>query len=303
MKEKILIVGSLNMDLVMKMDRMPAIGETVLGSGMRYIPGGKGANQACAAGRLGGRAVMLGCLGRDDFGEVLKQSLAESGVDYSGIRQTDTCSGTASIYVDSNGDNSIVVIPGANSTCDTEYLKEMDDAFSKCTYVLLQMEIPEESVCYAVRRAKELGKTVILNPAPAPECLPKEILPMIDYLTPNETELLKLTNQSGEDIDSIRKGACRLLEQGVKHVIVTLGKQGCMLVSEGRTELFPVRKVASVDTTAAGDCFNGAFAVALSEGKNVEEAIRFSNLASSIAVTREGAQKSLPSRDEIESME
>lgn len=300
MDKKILIAGSLNMDIVINMTRMPVVGETVFGDGLTYSPGGKGANQACAAGRLGGQALMLGCVGQDDFGSTLKQSLADCGVDSSNIRRTAGPTGTASIYVNSSGDNSIVVIPGANHDCDVDYLKEMDEVFRQCTYVLLQMEIPMESVCYAIRRAKELGKVVILNPAPAPDSLPEEILPMIDYLTPNETELMKLTNQSGEDMDSIREGACLLCSRGIKNVIVTMGKQGSMLVSGNEAAMFPARKVVSVDTTAAGDCFNGAFVVALSEGKPVDEAIRFANLASSVAVTRDGAQKSLPSREEVE---
>ena len=300
MDKKILIAGSLNMDIVINMTRMPVVGETVFGDGLTYIPGGKGANQACAAGRLGGQALMLGCVGQDDFGSTLKQSLADCGVDSSNIRRTAGPTGTASIYVNSSGDNSIVVIPGANHDCDVDHLKEMDEVFRQCTYVLLQMEIPMESVCYAIRRAKELGKVVILNPAPAPDSLPEEILPMIDYLTPNETELMKLTNQSGEDMDSIREGACLLCSRGIKNVIVTMGKQGSMLVSGNEAAMFPARKVVSVDTTAAGDCFNGAFVVALSEGKPVDVAIRFANLASSVAVTRDGAQKSLPSREEVE---
>lgn len=300
LQEKILIAGSLNMDMVINMARMPVIGETVFGDGLSYIPGGKGANQACAAGKLGGLVSMLGCVGQDDFGTILKRSLTECGVDSSRIRQTGSSTGTASIYVNETGDNSIVVIPGANGTCDVEYLKAMDEAFCECTYVLLQMEIPMESVCYAVKRAKELGKVVIVNPAPAPDHLPEEILPLIDYLTPNETELLKLTGQPGDDLEHIREGACKLTGQGIKHVIVTMGKQGCMLAAGNDVSLFPARKVVSVDTTAAGDCFNGAFVVALAEGKNVDEAIRFANLASSVAVTREGAQKSLPSREEVE---
>lgn len=302
MSDNILIVGSLNMDIVINLHRMPVIGETVFGESLTYIPGGKGANQASAAGKLGGKAVMLGCVGQDDFGKALIRSLSESGVEVSRIRQTEGGSGSASIYVDGAGDNRIVVIPGANSDCDAAYLKEMEEAFSECTYILIQMEIPMEAVSYGVKRARELGKTVILNPAPAPDFLPKELLPKIDFLTPNETELLKLTGQTVGGLDEIKKGAGQLVAQGVKHVIVTMGKQGCMLVSEDRMEIFPARNVVSVDTTAAGDCFNGAFAVALAEGKGVEEAIRFANLASSIAVTRAGAQKSLPEREEVDAM-
>lgn len=300
MSEKILIIGSLNMDMVLNMNRMPVTGETVLGNDFTHVPGGKGANQACAAGKLGGRAKMLGCIGRDESGSILKQNLKESGVDVSGIKMSDRFTGTASIYVNGSGDNSIVVIPGANSSCDVDFLREMDEAFQESTYVLLQMEIPTEAVYYAVRRARELGKTVILNPAPAPDSIPDEILSMVDYLTPNETELLKLSGQTGDDIQAIENGAREMVRRGVKNVIVTLGRRGCMLLSGEMKEYFPARNVESVDTTAAGDCFNGAFAVGLSEGLAAGEAIRFANLASSIAVTRKGAQNSLPSRDEVE---
>lgn len=300
MSEKILIIGSLNMDMVLNMNRMPVTGETVLGNDFTHVPGGKGANQACAAGKLGGRAKMLGCIGRDESGSILKQNLKESGVDVSGIKISDRFTGTASIYVNGSGDNSIVVIPGANSSCDVDFLREMDEAFQESTYVLLQMEIPTEAVYYAVRRARELGKTVILNPAPAPDSIPDEILSMVDYLTPNETELLKLSGQTGDDIQAIENGAHEMVRRGVKNVIVTLGRQGCMLLSGDTKEYFSARSVESVDTTAAGDCFNGAFAVGLSEGLAAGEAIRFANLASSIAVTRKGAQNSLPSRDEVE---
>lgn len=300
MSGDILIVGSLNMDMVMNMDRMPVIGETVLGNDLIHVPGGKGANQACAAGKLGGRARMLGCVGNDEPGSILKRNLIESGVDISGVKSDDRFTGTASIYVNSSGDNSIVVIPGANSFCDISFLEEMDEAFQESAYVLLQMEIPKEAVYYAVRRAKELGKTVILNPAPAPASIPEEILSMVDYLIPNETELLKLSGQTGEDIPAIEEGAREMVRRGVRNVIVTLGKQGCMLLSKDEKEYFPARGVESVDATAAGDCFNGAFAVGLSEGLPAREAIRFANLASSIAVTRKGAQNSLPTREEVE---
>lgn len=300
MKGKILIVGSLNMDLVINMSRMPVVGETVLGKSLANVPGGKGANQACAVGRLGGDAVMLGCIGRDEYGRALRKSLTDSGVDCSRLRQTDSGTGTASIYVDESGANSIVVVPGANHDCNVAYLKEMDDAFWECSYILLQMEIPEEAVYYTVRRGRELGKTVILNPAPAPEAIPGEILASVDYLTPNETELMKLSGMDGTDLCAIEMGTKRLLKMGTKHVIVTMGEQGCFLAGDGAGRIFPARKVESVDTTAAGDCFNGAFVTALAEGMPVEAAIRLANGASSIAVTRKGAQSSLPTREEVE---
>lgn len=297
MKKGILVIGSLNMDLSIDLAKMPVTGETILGRGIAYKAGGKGANQACAAGRLGGRVRMLGCVGQDEFGQKLVKSLSESGVETDYIKESrDLPTGTAVIYVDDNGDNSIVVIPGANMACDIEYLKEQDEQFHWCDYVVLQMEIPYEAVWYSVKRAKELGKMVILNPAPAPDEIPEEILSLVDYLTPNETEIIALNGKSKDDI---REGAEKLLSRGVSNVIATLGDRGALLVNRYGETFYPARKVVSVDTTAAGDCFNGAMVAALAEGQSEAEAILFANIASSIAVTRKGAQESLPIREEV----
>lgn len=297
MKKGILVIGSLNMDLSIDLAKMPVTGETILGRGIAYKAGGKGANQACAAGKLGGRVRMLGCVGQDEFGQKLVKSLSESGVETDYIKESrDLPTGTAVIYVDDNGDNSIVVIPGANMACDIEYLKEQDEQFHWCDYVVLQMEIPYESVWYSVKRAKELGKMVILNPAPAPDEIPEEILSLVDYLTPNETEIIALNGKSKDDI---REGAEKLLSRGVSNVIATLGDRGALLVNRYGETFYPARKVVSVDTTAAGDCFNGAMVAALAEGQSEAEAILFANIASSIAVTRKGAQESLPIREEV----
>lgn len=297
MKKGILVIGSLNMDLSIDLAKMPVTGETILGRGIAYKAGGKGANQACAAGKLGGRVRMLGCVGQDEFGQKLVKSLSESGVETDYIKESrDLPTGTAVIYVDDNGDNSIVVIPGANMACDIEYLKEQDEQFHWCDYVVLQMEIPYEAVWYSVKRAKELGKTVILNPAPAPDEIPEEILSLVDYLTPNETEIIAL---NGKSKDAIREGAEKLLSRGVSNVIATLGDRGALLVNRYGETFYPARKVVSVDTTAAGDCFNGAMVAALAEGQSEAEAILFANIASSIAVTRKGAQESLPIREEV----
>ncbi len=301
MKKKILIIGSLNVDMVIEMKRMPLVGETVLGTELTYIPGGKGANQACAVGKLGGDVMMLGCVGEDEFGDIQKDSLSGNGVDTGCFKRSKTQkTGTASIYVDENGRNSIVVVAGANRECDISYLQENDDAIRECDYVILQMEIPYETIFYAVKRARELGKTVILNPAPAPDSLPDEVLEKLDYITPNETELMKLCGRSGETIEDFIEGAKALLQKGVRNVLVTLGERGALLVNEGMAEIFPTRKVVPVDTTAAGDCFNGAFVVALAEGKGQKEAVVFANAASSIAVTRNGAQTSIPGREETD---
>ena len=297
MKKGILVIGSLNMDLSIDLAKMPVTGETILGRGIAYKAGGKGANQACAAGKLGGRVRMLGCVGQDEFGQKLVKSLSESGVETDYIKESrDLPTGTAVIYVDDNGDNSIVVIPGANLACDIEYLKEQDEQFHWCDYVVLQMEIPYEAVWYSVKRAKELGKMVILNPAPAPDEIPEEILSLVDYLTPNETEIIALNGKSKDDI---REGAEKLLSRGVSNVIATLGDRGALLVNRYGETFYPARKVVSVDTTAAGDCFNGAMVAALAEGQSEAEAILFANIASSIAVTRKGAQESLPIREEV----
>lgn len=297
MKKGILVIGSLNMDLSINLAKMPVTGETILGRGIAYKAGGKGANQACAAGKLGGRVRMLGCVGQDEFGQKLVKSLSESGVETDYIKESrDLPTGTAVIYVDDNGDNSIVVIPGANMACDIEYLKEQDEQFHWCDYVVLQMEIPYEAVWYSVKRAKELGKMVILNPAPAPDEIPEEILSLVDYLTPNETEIIALNGKSKDDI---REGAEKLLSRGVSNVIATLGDRGALLVNRYGETFYPARKVVSVDTTAAGDCFNGAMVAALAEGQSEAEAILFANIASSIAVTRKGAQESLPIREEV----
>lgn len=303
MIKNVLVVGSLNMDLVIIVDKLPLVGESILGEDISYIPGGKGANQACTIGRLGGNVTMLGCVGKDNFGKIQKEQLSSCNVDVSYLKESiDKLTGTAVIYINSKGENTIVVIPGANNECDAAYLREHDQLFRQCDYVLLQMEIPEEAIAYALTRAKELGKTVILNPAPAPESIPDEKLKLIDYIIPNETELIKLSKEECVDLESIERGAKTLVAKGVKNVIVTMGERGCLFVNEKATSHYPARKVDAVDTTAAGDCFNGAFVVGLAEEKTESEAIKLANIASSIVVTRKGAQISIPTREETESI-
>ncbi len=296
-----MVIGSLNMDMVIEMKRMPVVGETVLGTQVSYVPGGKGANQAYTAAKLGGKVKMLGCIGKDDFGEVQKSNLTKCGVDTDDLKRVkEQGTGMASIYVDERGDNTIVVVPGANLECNISYLKEYDKALEECDYVILQMEIAGEAIYYAINRAKELGKTIILNPAPVPDSLPDEIFSKLDYITPNETELMKLCGKEGGSMKDYAEGARELLKRGVKNVLVTMGKKGALFVNREKEELFPARKVSAVDTTAAGDCFNGAFVVALAEGRELDEAVMFANAASSIAVTRNGAQTSIPAREEVE---
>ena len=303
MKKQILIVGSLNMDMVIEMRQMPLVGETVLGKSLSYIPGGKGANQAFAAGKLGGNAVMLGCVGTDEMGKKLTEKLAESGTEVSHVAAVSGVpTGTAVIYVNESGNNSIVVVAGANSACDVEFLKANEELLRASDYVMFQMEIPFEAVFYGIRKAKEMGKTVILNPAPAPDPkeIPDDIWKCIDFLTPNETETAKLSGTNDTSEEGIRRGAGILREKGVKNVLITMGEQGAFF-TDGITEtVYPTRKADAVDTTAAGDCFNGAFVTALSKGMDIPAAVKFANIAASLAVERKGAQSSIPGREETE---
>lgn len=299
--KKILVIGSLNMDMVVTMSHLPKPGETLLGDNISYVPGGKGANQAYAGQKLGGTVKMLGKVGDDTFGPQLIHNLQAIGVDVSSIEVAkNTSTGLAVIYVDEDAQNEIVVIPGANQTCDKDYISKHVDSIKEADAIVLQMEIPHDAVYHAITLAKQHGKLVVLNPAPAPNRpLPDAILASIDYITPNETELEILTGIKVESLDNIEKAANILLQKGVKKVLVTCGDKGAMLVDSNGDTHFPGLKVKAVDTTAAGDCFNAAVVVALMEGNTEERAIIFANKASAIAVTRKGAQPSVPAREEV----
>ena len=301
MTKKILVIGSLNMDIVAGVERMLKPGETIIGNSLNYFPGGKGANQACAAAKLGADVTMLGVVGSDQSGEELIASLSAAGVKTGRILQApQSATGTAIIYVDQNGQNSIVSIPGANYLCGVDYLRANDDAFAECDYVLLQMEIPYEAVEYAINRAYELCKTVTLNPAPAPEYLQDGLIEKLTYLTPNETELSALCGFECGDMDATKRGAQMLLQKGAQNVIVTLGKQGSVLVNAEGASVFNAFDVKAVDTTGAGDCYNAALLTALANGKTVQQAGVFASAASGLAVTKHGAQSSLPTLCEVE---
>lgn len=301
-KKKIIVIGSLNMDMVMKVDHMTQVGETVLGQTLEYQPGGKGANQSCAAGLLGEEVIMLGCVSDDENGQKLLNSLDKRNVNISKIRvRKNGNSGMAAITVDAQGNNSIVVFQGANRQIDKQYIYENAQVFEEGDIVLLSMEVPYEVVFEGIRLAKVKGCTVILNPAPAPEPqeFPEDIWEKIDYITPNETEAAKLTKNQIGNIEEIITASQILLNHGVKNVLITLGDKGALLSNQKGSKKFEAEKVMVCDTTAAGDCFNGALAVALAEEKKQEEAVRFANRAASIAVTRKGAQNSLPTRKEV----
>ena len=296
---KILVIGSLNVDMVMKVDHMPVAGETILSDGMKLVAGGKGANQACAAGRLGTDVIMLGAIGNDAYGEMQRQSLLQSGVDVSGLLTKENVStGTAFITVNKEGNNSIVVVQGANAQFTPEDIEAHRNLIEECEIVILQLEIPMDTVLYAVKLARKLGKIVLLDPAPAPEHFPKELYQYIDIIKPNESELSRLTGIA--DAQNHLEEAVQILkDHGVKNVLVTLGGEGAYLDAENKTAVhIPAKKVKVVDTTAAGDSFTAALAAMILDGKALEEAAEFANQVSAIVVTREGAQDSIPTLKE-----
>ena len=297
---KILVIGSLNIDMVMKVDHMPTAGETILCDGMKLVAGGKGANQACAAGRLGTDVTMLGAIGNDSHGEMQRDSLQRSGVDVSGLITKERVStGTAFITVNKEGNNSIVVVQGANEQFTPEDIEAHRDLLEECEIVILQLEIPMDTVLYAVKLARTLGKTVILDPAPVPEHFPEELYQYVDIIKPNESELSRLTGIA--DTQNHLEEAVQIVkDHGVKNVLVTLGGDGVYLDTENESPVhIPAKKVEVVDTTAAGDSFTAALAAMLLEGKTLKEAAEFANQVSAIVVTREGAQDSIPTLQEV----
>lgn len=296
----VLIIGSTNMDISATMERFPEKGETLLGNGISYQYGGKGANQACALGKLGADTTFLTCVGDDGYGHEMVAYLKKAGVHMDRVKFSSTRrTGTAIINVDARGDNTIVVIQGANLDCDVEYIRANEECFQSCDYVLLQMEIPFDAIEEAIRLAAKYGKKVILNPAPASDRISRELYQHITYMTPNEVEIGIMAGSEGD----LEENAEKLLGLGVQNVLVTLGAEGAKMFSgDGKSIYVPACKVDAVDTVAAGDCFNGAFAAALDRGDREEDAMKFANRASAIAVTRRGAQESIPTKEELETI-
>jgi ribokinase len=295
----VLIVGSANMDLVVMARRFPQPGETVFGGRFAMFPGGKGANQAVACAKLGGRTYFVGKMGNDVFRDRLLASMNQDGVCLDHILYHPTeATGTALITVDGRGQNAIVVVSGSNMKLVPSDLDRLRGVFTRVCVVLIQLEIPLATVGRAVELAYNADATVILNPAPA-QRLPRSILKNVDYLTPNETEAELLTGLSVHSLKSAESAGARLLRSGVKNVMITMGKQGCLLVNEERVRLFPALRVKAVDTTAAGDAFNGALAFSLSRGTSLEDAIPFANAVAAYSVTRLGAQSSMPTMKEL----
>jgi len=296
----IVVVGSLNMDLVVRMPQIPRPGETLLGGVFKTFPGGKGANQAVAAARLGAQVSMIGCVGGDAFGQEMRATLAREGIDTTHVSiQPDEATGVALIQVDARGQNSIAVASGANFRLTGAAVEEALQTIEGFEALVMPLETRLETIYAAAKIASRTGAKVLLNPAPA-QVLEKDLLQLVDVLVPNEHELALMTGMPLGSAADIGQAASKLLELGPKNLIVTLGSQGAMLFSEpGEGMLIPAYPVQPVDSTAAGDCFVGALAVGLCEGKTLRSAAEFASAAAAISVTRAGAQPSLPRREEV----
>jgi len=299
MTNKIIVAGSMNMDMVVKTSHIPQPGETVVGGTFFMNPGGKGANQAVAVARLGGDVVFIGKIGNDVFGKQSSQLFYDEGVDTGCIlSDEDSPSGIALITVDDAGENSIVVAPGANAKLEPENVKQAFDRCPRAKILLIQLEIPMATVEFAARYAREQGIKVLLNPAPANDHV-SALFDLIDIITPNVQEAQMLSGIRITDLESAKRAAEVIHERGVKDVIITLGKRGAVLLENGVFSHIPAPEVETLDTTAAGDVFNGGLAVALAEGKELPEAIAFACSAAAISVTRLGAQSAIPFRNEV----
>ena len=301
-RPRIVVIGSSNTDLIVKADRIPSAGETVLGTSLSTAAGGKGANQAVAAARLGADVTLVARIGRDAFGDAALAALAREGVrtDFV-VRDDDAPSGVALIVVDGRGENAIAVAPGANARLSEENVRRARERIVAADALLLQLEVPLETVEYAARLAADGRARVILNPAPA-RPLSRELLAVLTVLTPNRTESETLAGMLVTDADSADRAAQALCEKGVANVVVTLGAAGAVFAGALGVGRVPGVRVTPVDTTAAGDAFNGALAVALARGESLVDAARFASLAGALTVTRAGAQPSLPSIEEVNAL-
>lgn len=300
----IVVVGSINIDLVTHTKRIPVEGETITGDNFQIHPGGKGANQAVAVAQLGYPVHMIGCLGNDTFGETLKRQLESAGVNIDGVATVSGSSGVAVILVSDNGENCIIITPGANAQLSPDDLDKNIETIRSAALVLTQLEIPLETVLHLATICVREGVPLMLDPAPARE-LPEELLRQVSWLTPNETEAAFFTGEKGDRRDSNDPvdTAKKVIASGVRNVALKLGARGAYVASSSGLDAFlQPFPVTAIDTTAAGDAFNGAFAVALSMNMEPADSARFAAAAAAVSVTRPGAQPSMPTMDEVEQM-
>lgn len=297
----VVVFGSVNMDLVARVPRLPVPGETLTGHQFDTIPGGKGANQAVAVARLGVPTQMVGRVGGDRFGQDLITSLETAGVGCDRLlRDPSTTSGVAVIAVDDAGENHIIIIPGANGRVDQTDVERLQPILSVAKVLLLQLEIPLDIVTAAAQSAKAAGVTVILDPAPAQDNLPAALYPLVDVITPNQVEASQLVGFPVEDAETAAKAASVLQQRGVQTAIIKLGKQGALCQTAAETFSIPAFPVEVVDTVAAGDAFNGGLAAALAQNFSIQQAVTWGAATAALSVTKAGAQTSLPNLDELE---
>jgi len=302
MNNPIVVVGSINLDLVVGADRIPRIGETVAGRTFNTFFGGKGANQAVAVAKLGYPVAMVGCVGTDAFGEQLNKGLNESGVDTIGVSTVEGPSGVALITTGSHGENTIVVVPGANEHLEPALLDRVTPMLERAGMLLTQLEIPFDTVEYLAQFAEQNNVPLMLDPAPARD-FPMSLLRRVSWVTPNETEIQELVKRNiSNDNDCFAAAEC-LLSCGTKNVLLKMGSRGVLVAQQdGSKEIVPAYSVNPVDTTGAGDAFNAGFAVGLMKGMNVIESARFASAVAAICVTRRGAQPSMPALQEVEDL-
>lgn len=299
--KKCAVIGSINMDMVVRMPRFPAAGETLAGSSFTTVPGGKGANQAIALAKLGVPVCMAGMVGGDAFGQEYIEHFQKTGVDCAAVTvKADAATGVADILVSDEGENCIVVVPGANGECDEAWLDAAMEKIIDCDIFLLQLEIPVETVKKCIARLREAGKTIILDPAPAVP-LDDELLGMVDYITPNETELRIITPALPEEAD-MEARIRHLIGESSRVVIHKHGAEGAYIADKNAIEHVPGYKVKAVDTTAAGDTFNAGFAAGLAMGMNKREAVKLANAAGAMAVTQLGAQGGMPTLEQAKAL-
>ncbi len=299
---KIVVVGSLNMDFVVAVKHMPRGGETISGKSLNLVGGGKGANQAYAAGKCGADIAMIGAIGDDSYGSVLVENLKAAGVDVSGVETIpNTSTGTAFINVSEDAENSIVIVAGANGLVDRALVDRHMDLIDECDIVVMQLEIPMDTVEYVAKEAKKRGKMVILDPAPAPDFLPDSLVAQLDILKPNETELGKLSGYPTDTLEQVFSAARKMMEEkGVKTIIATRGSHGSVAITPDEIIEVAGQKVKAVDTTAAGDSYTAALATKLAQGASMREAMEFAGRFAGVVTTRVGAQSSIPTLEEVE---
>lgn len=291
---KIVVVGSINMDYVLRTEELPKLGETLSAKSFVTVFGGKGANQAVAAARLGAEVTMIGAVGMDSIGEELKGNLAKEKIHIEGVHAVEGASGVAMINVADTGHNTIVVYPGANDQLDVDWVKCHENMIQEADCLMVQLEIPLETVMEAVRLAHHHGVKVIFNPAPA-KAFPNDIFEYVDIITPNETELAKISGK-----EDIVEGARELIVRGANSVVVTLGEHGSMYIDKEQIYEAPAYKVDAVDSTAAGDAFNAALAMKVTGEEDIQQGLAFSNAVGALVTTKLGAQTSLPYEKEVE---